>query len=316
MRFSVIMPLYNKAPYVDKAIRSVLSQTFTDYELIIVDDGSTDCSADLAEKAISGKEGCRLIRQPNSGVSVARNNGVAASNGDYLCFLDADDWWEQIYLESMNQLIEDYQDAGAYATGYTIVNESKHKTRVAEIGVDAGFIKGYINYCRAYARTMAMPLWTGAVCVPRSVFLEFGGFPEGIRLGEDFMLWIRIVLKYKTVFLNKPLAFYNQDVAAENRGVGHLYNPGEHMLWNLSFLEDEEKANPDLKQLTDNLRTYCLLPYYLDKRYRKEADNELNKVDWSRQSAKTRRMYQCPIWFLQVRQIILRAGSRIKSHIR
>jgi glycosyltransferase involved in cell wall biosynthesis len=316
MRFSVIMPLYNKAPYVSKAIRSIIKQSFTDFELVIVDDGSTDQSAEIAEQTIEGHKNCRLIRQENTGVSTARNNGVSVSNGDYLCFLDADDWWERTFLEAMNQLIEEYREAGAYGTNYTVVNEAKHKTHVADIGVDDCFIKGYFNYCRAYAKTMVMPLWTGAVCIPRSVFYEFGGFPKGIKLGEDFMLWIRIALKYKTALLNKPLAFYNQDVAAESRGVGHLYNPTEHMLWNLSFLEDEEKNNDDLKQLTDNLRTYCLLPYYLDKRYRKEALNELKKVDWSKQPAKTKRMYQCPIWFLQMRQIILRTGSIIKSHLR
>ena len=114
MRFSVIMPLYNKAPYVSKAIRSILNQSFSDFELVIVDDGSTDESAEIAEQTIEGNKNCRLIRQENTGVSTARNNGVSVSNGDYLCFLDADDWWEQTYLESMNQLIEDYQDAGAY----------------------------------------------------------------------------------------------------------------------------------------------------------------------------------------------------------
>ena len=103
--FSLIMPLYNKAPYVAKARRSVLEQTFSDYELVIVDDGSKDESAHIAEKLIAGNAHCRLIRQENAGVSVARNNGVAASQGDYLCFLDADDWWEPSFLEEMEKLV-------------------------------------------------------------------------------------------------------------------------------------------------------------------------------------------------------------------
>ena len=85
------MPLYNKAPYVSKAIRSIIKQSFTDFELVIVDDGSTDDSAEIAEQTIEGNKNCRLIRQKNAGVSTARNNGVSVSNGDYLCFLDADD---------------------------------------------------------------------------------------------------------------------------------------------------------------------------------------------------------------------------------
>ena len=204
MRYSVIIPLYNKAPYVAKAIGSVLSQTFTDYELIIVDDGSRDDSAQVAEKAIEGRANCRLIRQKNAGVSMARNNGVAASRGNYLCFLDADDWWAPTFLEEMSQLIEAYPEAGIYGTSYTIVNETKHKTRVSPIGVEPDFKQGYINYCQVYAKTLAMPLTSISVAIPRSVFDEMGGFPKGIKLGEDFLLWIRIALKYKVAFLNKP----------------------------------------------------------------------------------------------------------------
>lgn len=312
MKFSVVIPLYNKASYVAKAIGSVLAQTFADYELVIVNDGSKDNSAEIAEKAIAEKPNCKLIRQENAGVSVARNNGVAASQGDYLCFLDADDWWEPTFLEEMSKLIEEFSKAGIYGTNYTIVNDTKKKTRVAPIGVDAGFEKGYINYCQVYAKTLAMPLWTGAVCVPRTVFNEFGGFPKGIKLGEDFLLWIRIALKYKVAFLNKPLSFYNQDVETANRGVGKLHKPQEHMLWNLDFLKNEEKTNSDYKQMVDNLRTYSLMPYYISNEYHNEAKIELDKVDWNHQPLKIKRLYQRPMWFLKLMQKFMRLGSKIK----
>ena len=262
MRFSVIIPLYNKAPYVAKAIESVLAQTFSDYELVIVDDGSKDDSARIAAKTIEGRTNCRLIHQENAGVSMARNNGVASSHGEYLCFLDADDWWEPTFLEEMSKMIEEYPDAGIYGTNYTIVNETKHKTRVAKIGVADGFKKGYINYCQAYAKTMYMPLFTGAVCIPRQVFDEMHGFPKGIKLGEDFLLWIHIALKYKVAFINKPLAYYNQDVDATYRGTNHLHEPKEHMLWNLTNLEPLEATYADYKRLIDALRVYDLMPYY------------------------------------------------------
>ena len=111
MRFSVIIPLYNKAPYVHKAVQSVLSQTFSDYEVIIVDDGSKDNSAEIVLQVIEGHENCRLLKQENAGVSMARNNGVAASHGDYLCFLDADDWWEPTFLEEMDKFVSEFPDA-------------------------------------------------------------------------------------------------------------------------------------------------------------------------------------------------------------
>lgn len=313
MFFSVIIPLYNKAPYVAKAIESVLSQTFTDYELMIIDDGSTDNSFEIATTVIDGRENCHLIRQNNAGVSIARNNGVAVSKGEYLCFLDADDWWEPTFLEKMDKLIAEYPDAGIYGTNYTIVNETKHKTRVAKIGVDEGFEKGYINYCQAYAKTMYMPLWTGAVSIPRNIFDEMHGFPQGIKLGEDFILWIHIALKHKVAFLNKPLAYYNQDVDTATRGIGKLHKPVEHMLWNLSDLEPLEKTNKNYKQLIDNQRTYSLLPYLLTKQYYSAARQELEKVDWPHQPIKTRQFYQKPILYLKLRSLFLKLGSKVKQ---
>lgn len=316
MRFSVIVPLYNKAPYVAKAIESVLAQTFHDYEVIVVDDGSMDNSADIVERAIEGQPNCRLSRQTNAGVSVARNNGVAASQGDYLCFLDADDWWEPTFLEEMDKFVSEFPDAGIYGTNYTIINETRHKTRVALVGVESGFEKGYINYCQVYAKTMYMPLWTGAVCIPRSVFDEMQGFTQGIKLGEDFLLWIRIALKYKVAFLNKSLSNYNQDVDGENRGVGRLHEPKNHMLWNLGFLAEAEKNNSELKQLLDNLRTFSLMPYLLSKEYHDEASQELDKVDWAKQSEKVTKVYHQPLFLLRAKQAMNRIGSSIKTVVR
>lgn len=281
MHFSVIIPLYNKAPYVAKAIGSVLSQTFADYELIVVDDGSKDNSAEIAAQAIEGRSNCRLIRQSNAGVSTARNNGVAASQGDYLCFLDADDWWDCRFLEEIALLIKEFPDAGIYGTNYTIVNETKHKTRVAQIGVESGFEKGFINYCEAYSKTLYMPLWTGAVCIPQCVFDEMGGFPKGIKLGEDFMLWIRIALKYKVVFLNKPFAYYNQDVEATDRGVKTKgYDPESFMTFHFGFLAEDEKSNPELKVLLDKLRVYSLIRFRFENVYTERVNAEIAKVDF------------------------------------
>lgn len=314
-QFSIIMPLYNKALYVRKAVESVVSQSYSDWELIVVDDGSNDGSAEIV--AGITKPRIRLIQLENNvGVSMARNNGVAASNGEYLCFLDADDWWESTFLEEMAKLVTEFPDAGIYGTNYTIVNETKRKTRVAQIGVEEDFTKGYINYCQAYAKTMYMPLWTGAVCIPRKVFDEMEGFPKGIKLGEDFILWIHIALKHQVAFLNKPLAYYNQDVDVKSRGVGRLHKPQQHMLWNLSDLDVEEKNNVDYKRLMDNLRVYGLLPYYLSKDYHKDALTELVKVDWEKQPKKVWRQYHQPLIWTRIIYQMKMIGSKVKQRLR
>lgn len=295
MRFSVIIPLYNKAPYVAKAINSVLSQTFGDYELIIMDDGSTDESFEIALKTIDGHQNCQIKRQQNAGVSMARNNAVALSHGDYLCFLDADDWWDSSFLEEMSILIKEFTEAGIYGTSYTIVNETKHRTRVAPIGVGQGFEKGYINYCHVYANTLTMPLCTGAVCIPRPIFDEMRGFPEGIKLGEDFLLWVKIALKYKVVFLNKPLFFYNQDVEEASRGVVRKnYDPETFMTFHFGQFEEQEKNNHDLKVLLDRLRVYSLLRFKLNNAHKERVNKEIARVDFSNVAKFYHPMYMLP----------------------
>ena len=324
VHFSVIMPLYNKAPYVRKAVESVVGQTYTDWELVVVDNGSTDGSGEIVAGFSDAR--IRMVRlEENMGPGAARNYGVACQ-GDlkaatqnnpaspYICFLDADDWWEPTFLEEMAGLIERHPDAGIYGTSYYIVKNGKK--RVAPIGVEDGFSEGEINYCQVYAKTLCMPLTSITVAMSRRVFEESGGFKTHLRLGEDFDLWIRIALKHKVVLLNKPLSNYNQDVAITYRGTHHLRAPEEHMLWNLGYLEPMEQTNPDYKQLIDNLRTYSLINYLLDRRYRSAARQELTKVDWDRQPVSVYRQYRQPIWVLKIRQSLLKIGSRIKHLMR
>lgn len=310
--FSVIIPLYNKAPYVRKAVESVLGQTLGDYEIIIIDNGSIDGSSEIVAGFTDSR--IRIIRlEENIGVSNARNKGVSLSTAPYITFLDADDWWEPTFLEEMRGLIERHPDAGIYGTGYYIVKNSKK--RLAPIGVDENFTEGEINYCAVYTKTLCMPLTSISVAIPRAVFDESGGFKPHLKLGEDFDLWIRIALRHKAVFLNKPLSNYNQDVDVTYRGTHHLRDPKEHMLWNLGYLETEEKINPDYKQLIDNLRTYSLLPYLLTRQYRSAARQELAKVDWGQQPIKTRRLYQKPILYLKLRMQFLKLGSKVKQSV-
>ncbi|MEZ7867639.1 MAG: glycosyltransferase family 2 protein [Paludibacteraceae bacterium] len=319
--FSVIIPLYNKAPYVEKAIRSVAAQTFREFELIVIDDGSTDNSFEIANQLIGEilidsttnppLGGLRGATQLNSGVSTARNNGVALASYPYICFLDADDWWAPTFLEEMKALIEEFPEAGIYGTGYYIVKHSR--IRVATIGVDDGFEKGEIDYCRVYAKTLCMPLWTGAVCIPKPVFEEENGFKPALKLGEDFDLWIRIALKHKVVLVNKPLAYYNQDVEIQNRAIGpRLYKPEEHMLFT-----DYGKMmeNEDFKILFDKLAIYGLLPYYLNNVNAVEVKNILERIDWKNTDSEFAKYYRMPKFLTILYFRIKKKLSNIKRRL-
>ena len=310
MKFSIVIPLYNKGPYISKALSSVIEQTFRDFELIVVDDGSTDDSFKVAQSVLKNANiRYQLIRQENAGVSMARNNGAMVTSGDYICFLDADDWWAPSFLERMDWLINEYPDAGIYGTNYYYVKNGRQRICVTDTKT------GYINYCRSYAEKLQMPLTSISVAIPRDVFQSSGGFKPHLKLGEDFDLWIRVALFNKVAFLDEPLAYYFQDSNPTWRGTGHLIDPHAHMLWNLDYLSDEEKNNPDYKQLIDNLRTYSLLPYYLADRYHKYAKQELAKVDWRKQPRQTRFLYRLPVWLLKLRRRFLKTGSKIKQRI-
>ena len=310
MRFSVVIPLYNKGPYITKALESIYNQSLNDFEIIVVVDGSSDNSFFVAYDSLKdcGIE-YKLLHQDNSGVSIARNNGVAASRGDYICFLDADDWWAPTFLERIDWLIREYPDAGIYGTNYYYVKNNKKRVCVSSTET------GYIDYCRVYYEQFAMPLTSISVAIHKTVFNEFGGFKPNLKLGEDFDLWIRIALKYRIAFLNEALAFYFQDSDPEWRGIRQMQEPKYHMLWNLDYLDEEEKRNTNYKKLIDRLRTYDLLPYYLSSRYRELAKLELSKVNWKNQEKKTRLLYTLPIPILKCRMAVFKVGSRIKQII-
>ena len=329
MRFSVIVPLYNKAPYVRHALESVFAQTYKDFECIVVDDGSTDGSLDIVraindemsrDKSLNEPHTLndgrfKIFSQANSGVAAARNNGVAVSKGEYVCFLDADDWWESTFLEEMDRLIAEYPDAGIYASNYIYYKPGK--THVA-----LSLPRGYLDYPKAYYEGSSMPVWTGATCMPRKVFDEMGGFPLGIKLGEDFLLWAKIALHYPVAFSEKPLAYYNNDVPASLRATSNLHAPEHHMLFHLDSLEEETRnlspvtGNPsEWKALLDKLRVNGLMDYWLSDEYHDVAAAELAKVDWSKQPRSAKAQYEKPIWLLKAKRRFMQIGSYCKQKL-
>ncbi len=312
--FSVIIPLYNKAPYIRKTMESVMGQTFSDYELIIVDNGSNDGSSKIVAGFTDPR--IRIIRlEENVGVSNARNKGVELSSAPYITFLDADDWWEPTFLEEMAGLIKRYPDAGIYGTSYYIVKNGKK--RLAPIGVEEGFDEGEINYCRVYAKTLCMPLTSISVCIPRKVFDEAGGFPSGITLGEDFLLWLRIALINKVVLLNKPLSNYNQDVDATYRGTHKkVYDPDSFSTFHFDrFAEEEEKSN-DLKMLLDRLRVYSLMNFRQNDLYPERVEKEIEKVDFKNVDSTYKFYYKAPFWIVKAYLGSIHLLSVIKHKIK
>ena len=321
------MPLYNKAPFVRKALESIASQTYRDFELIIIDDGSTDNSAAICEEFfqtfnhslahsinVNRSFVHSFIRQTNSGVAAARNRGVAESHGEFVCFLDADDWWKPTFLEEMEKLIKEYPDAGIYASNYIYYKPGK--THVA-----LNLERGYINYPEAYLQSGSMPVTSITTCMPLNVFDEMGGFPVGIKLGEDFLLWAKTAIHYPVAYSEKPLAYYNNEVPASLRATRNLHAPEHHMLFNLDSIIDDLHRTPYTvhrdawMRLLDKLRICGLLEYWLDERYHEAAATELAKVDWSKQPKSAKAQYEKPIWYLKAKRRFMQIGSFCKQKL-
>ncbi len=317
-KFSVIIPLYNKAPYVSKAIESVLAQTCQDLELIVVNDGSTDNSKSVVEalqhtilKPLVDAGRFTLLAQQNQGVSTARNNGVKQGKGNYVCFLDADDWWDEHFLEEINNATIAYPEAGIYGTNYWYVKNNRQRISVNQPET------GYIDYVKTYLKQIelggGMPFWTGAVVVSKSVFKAQNGFRSHLKLGEDFDLWLRIALNNKVVLVDKPLAYYNQNIDVQNRAVGKLHNPESHEVFNYDFFAEYEANNAELKLLLDKKRVSGLFQYYLSEQYRELAKRELARVNWQTLPKSALKTYKTPIWQLKLHYHFMKFASRIKQ---
>lgn len=204
---SVVIPLYNKRASIEKTLHSLKAQTYTDFEVVIIDDGSTDESAEATRK-VTGLN-IRLFRQQNAGVSAARNRGIAEAKGEYIAFLDADDEWHKDYLQTMTEMATTYPDCDVIASNYNFCNHSRAISptilRKMQLNGTSGRLTNYFEV----ASCSHPPLWTSAVMVRKSAIESVGGFPVGIKSGEDLLTWARLACKYSIAFNLVPRAIFN-----------------------------------------------------------------------------------------------------------
>lgn len=183
------MPLFNKRAYVEDSLSSVVQQSFSDYEIIVVDDGSTDDSASIV-KAMN-LPNLRLISQANSGVSVARNRCLAEASCEFVAFLDADDIWREDHLKHLWELHKAFPEADLMANSFVEVSNVANRT-FSSLAVE------YRNVTDFFSEAAAGTAWvfTSAAMVRREQCLSVGGFEIGESRGEDIDLWIRMGLQF------------------------------------------------------------------------------------------------------------------------
>lgn len=204
---SIVIPLYNKATSIRQTLESVFAQTFADYEIVIVDDGSTDGSAEIVRSIDDAR--IRLISQENGGVSAARNRGIAEANGEYVAFLDADDEWMSDYLATQADLVRRYQDCDVFGVGYQLCDGSGQITPTIIRGLRFDGEDGILDNYFEVAAISSAPVCSITVMVRKSSIDAVGGFPVGIKSGEDLLTWARLACRGKIAFSKKVCAIYN-----------------------------------------------------------------------------------------------------------
>lgn len=202
---SVVIPLYNKERYIQRTLDSVLAQTFENFEIIIVNDGSTDNGPEIVKQFDDPR--IKIINQKNAGVSAARNHGIKEAKAELIAFLDADDEWLPDFLPTIIMLRKKYSYAGAYATGYywgdTICDSAIRRIECYDMNWD-GIIPDFF-------KLRLGTLNSSITVIKKDVFNKIGNFPEGINMGEDLDMWIRLAVYYPIAYSNRPMAIRHFD---------------------------------------------------------------------------------------------------------
>lgn len=210
IRYSVIVPLYNKGPYVEQTVRSVLRQTVSALEVLVVDDGSTDDGPARVLHLAAQDDRVRLLRQANAGVSRARNHGIEQARGEWVAFLDADDLWHPQVLEGHDHIRQRWPQAEFTGISYREIEEGQETFHLDPAPVASGSwpapapLQDMAGFMRA-----GLEFFTGSVAVAASLLNRTGiRFPVGESFGEDLDTWLRLAEHRDMVFMRVRLVEY------------------------------------------------------------------------------------------------------------
>lgn len=257
---SVVIPLYNKERFVAATLDSVLGQTFTDFEVIVIDDGSTDDSAHI----VQGYSDPRVsyVKTEHQGVSTARNLGIKKAQYDWIAFLDADDWWAPEFLAEMTLAMDQFSEVSLFASGRTRVFKGYEQRYANALLPETGQI-GLINFYQIIKKHLPPINASNAVLSKQSI-LEAGGFHPHQKMHEDHDLWVRLCVNRQVVFVNKNLSFYRNTEC--DSASNQYYRPEDFCLY-LQTLETVQKQLParegkDFKKYSQRFTMLTFIKYY------------------------------------------------------
>ncbi|HEX8562855.1 MAG TPA: glycosyltransferase family 2 protein [Flavobacterium sp.] len=255
--FSVVIPLYNKQAFVAQTLESVLTQTFQDFEILVVDDCSTDGGKDVVRQFTDTR--IKLIsHETNKGLSAARNTGIKSSQADYIAFIDADDRWKPQFLQKIDEMTRLFPDAGIFATAYEEVHPGNISVAIHKnVDINNGEMAIINDFFLAASKQPI--LWYGSAVVKKEVFGKVGDFDETITWYEDVDFNIRANLHYNLAYYNSSCALYT--IASQNQIT--RTNIDSRVVCNLSEYEKYTASRPSLKLFLDINRYALAMEYKL-----------------------------------------------------
>ncbi len=295
-KVSVIIPLYNKEKCIARAIGSVLNQTYVDFELIIINDGSTDQSEQIVKNF--NDQRIRLYTKDNGGVSSARNMGIAKAKFEYVALLDGDDWWREDFLSKLISLKNKFPDSGIWAGRYVQVNEVGKQIELNRFPqIEEGFFELF-DYLYA--------ICSSSVLIRKSVFDECGYFNEELTHGEDTDMWIRIALKYNICYTNETISYYNIASNPLMRSIGKIPNIENHILITI----DNYIGNgfPKWDELLTKRKANYLLDFYIQNPHDARIKDMIKSLPIEIRQKKEFEIFHLPfirVWILHIQRIII-----------
>lgn len=245
---SVIIPAYNASAYLPEAIDSVLGQSFSDIEVLVIDDGSTDETEHLVRRYRSA---IKYLRQPNRGVSSARNRGIAQSVGRYIAFLDADDTWLPHRLERQLAALQDQPNYRATYAAFTVVDESLNPLGISRNQRQASALEDLL----LRGNVVATP---STVLCERALFELVGGFDPALSQCADWDMWVRLAAQTEFLYLDEPLVTYRQHSTNMSRNAPLLESDSLQVL-KKGFAMPDLPASLRAQQQTALARNYMVL---------------------------------------------------------
>lgn len=270
--FSVIIPLYNKEKHIRATIDSVLTQHFDDFEIVVVDDGSTDNSLKVVQSI--NDERLKIFPRKNAGAAEARNVAIEKANSEYMALLDADDIWQTNHLEELHQSIEKFPEASLLCNAYNLKLSDGFTHRATYNIPETDEITLIEDYFKA--STIHPIAWTSAVAFKKNDFEKIGGFDAKIFSSEDIDLWIKFALNKKIAF--NPIVTTCYDKTVENSLSKENYRQSKCALFN--SYRKEEKNNASLKRYLD-LNRYSLAiqcKYFNDNTILKKLKSQIDPI--------------------------------------